>query len=169
MVLFRGKAEAKAEHLFFGYVFVEQGVVLLDGLLFFLVEPASFTGQEFRFELGVQLFMLHRCDAVNGVLQADTEDVQCGGLHQVLQQGHFGRAEFVEFIQIDQTAGSEFGFGGCRRAEVVTFCVISFQRIGHQQAAERTFPQSLSSRGATLLARLILLARLALLALLVSG
>ena len=33
----------------------------------------SFAGQEFRFELGVQLFMLHRSGAVNGVLQADTE------------------------------------------------------------------------------------------------
>ena len=73
MVRFRGKAETEAEHLFFGYMFVEQGVVLLYGLLFFLVEPAAFTGQEFRFELGVQLFMLHRRDAVNGVFQADTE------------------------------------------------------------------------------------------------
>ena len=73
MVLLGGKAEAKAEYLLFGYVFVEQGVVLLYGLLFFLVEPASFAGQEFRFELGVQLFMLHRSGAVNGVLQADTE------------------------------------------------------------------------------------------------
>ena len=66
--------------------------------------------------------------------------VQCGGLHQVLQQGHFGCTEFVEFIQIDQPAGSEFGFGGCRGAEVVTICIVGFQRIGHQQAAERTFP-----------------------------
>ena len=83
MVRFRGKAEAKAEYLLFGYVFVEQGVVLLDGLLFFLVEPASFTGQEFRFELGVQLFMLHRCDAVNGVLQADTEEAaRAGAVYQ---------------------------------------------------------------------------------------
>ena len=69
-----GKAEAKAEHFLFGYVFVEQGVVLLYGLFLFLVEPASFAGQEFRFELGVQLFMLHRCDAVNGVIQADTKE-----------------------------------------------------------------------------------------------
>ena len=49
MVLLGGKAETEAEHLFFGYMFVEQGVVLLDSLLFFLVEPAAFTGQEFRF------------------------------------------------------------------------------------------------------------------------
>ena len=55
MVLFRGKAEAKAEHLFFGYMFVEQGVVLLYGLFLFLVKPAAFTGQKFRLELGVQL------------------------------------------------------------------------------------------------------------------
>ena len=47
--------------------------MLLYGLFLFLAEPASFTGQEFRFELGVQLFMLHRSGAVNGVLQADTE------------------------------------------------------------------------------------------------
>ena len=47
--------------------------MLLYSLFLFFIEPASFTGQEFRFELGVQLFMLHRCDAVNGVLQADTE------------------------------------------------------------------------------------------------
>ena len=73
MVLLGGKAEAKAEHFFFGYVYVEQGVVLLYGLFFFLVEPASFAGQEFRLELGVQLLMLYRRDSVNGVLQADTE------------------------------------------------------------------------------------------------
>ena len=33
------------------------------------------TGQKFRLELGVQLLMLYRRDAVNGVLQADTEKV----------------------------------------------------------------------------------------------
>ena len=78
MVPLGGKAETEAKHLFFGYMFVEQGVVLLDSLLFFLVEPAAFTGQEFRFELGVQLFMLGR-DAVNGVFQADTEKAAWAG------------------------------------------------------------------------------------------
>ena len=47
-------------------------------------------------------------------------DIQCGSLHQVLQQGHFGCAEFVEFIQIDQTAGGRTYFslilGGCSPA-----------------------------------------------------
>ena len=57
MVLLGGKAEAKAEHFFFGYVFVEQGVVLLYGLFLFLVKPAAFTGQKLRLELGVQLVM----------------------------------------------------------------------------------------------------------------
>ena len=69
MVLLGGKAETEAEHLFFGYMFVEQGVVLLDSLLFFLVEPAAFTGQQFRFELGVQLLILYGSDAVYGVFQ----------------------------------------------------------------------------------------------------
>ena len=72
MVLLGGKAEAKAEHFLFGYVFVEQGVVLLYGLLFFLVEPAAFTGQEFRFELGVQ------CSCSTGV----TQSMACSKLTQ---------------------------------------------------------------------------------------
>ena len=87
MVLLGGKAETEAEHLFFGYMFVEQGVVLLDSLLFFLVEPAAFTGQQFRFELGVQLLILYGSDAVYGVFQADTEEAARAGAvyQQVLQ------------------------------------------------------------------------------------
>ena len=59
MVLFRGKAEAEAEHLLFGYMLVEQGVMTLYGLFLFLVKPASFAGQKLRLELGVQLLMLY--------------------------------------------------------------------------------------------------------------
>ncbi len=59
MVLFRGKAEAEAEHLLFGYMLVEQGVVLLYGLLLLFIEPAAFAGQKLRLELGVQLLMLY--------------------------------------------------------------------------------------------------------------
>ncbi|GFH99515.1 hypothetical protein IMSAGC004_01918 [Bacteroidaceae bacterium] len=74
MILFRGKTEAKAEHLLFGYMLIEQGVVLLHGLFLFLVEPASLTGQKFRFELGVQLLVFYGRGAVYGVFQADTEE-----------------------------------------------------------------------------------------------
>ena len=73
MVLFRGKAEAEAEHLLFGYMLVEQCVVLLYGLFLFFIEPAALAGQKLRLELGVQLLMLYRRDAVNGVFQADTK------------------------------------------------------------------------------------------------
>ena len=73
MVLFRGKAEAEAEHLLFGYMLVEQGVVLLYGLFLLFIEPAAFAGQQFRLELGVQLLMLYGGGAVYGMLQTDTE------------------------------------------------------------------------------------------------
>ena len=83
MVLLGGKAEAKAEHFFFGYVFVEQGVVLLYGLFLFLVKPAAFTGQKLRLELGVQLLMGYGSGAVYGVLQTDTEKTaRTGTVHQ---------------------------------------------------------------------------------------
>ena len=117
---------------------VEQGVVLLYGLLLFFIKPATFTGQKLRLELGVQLLMGYGSGTVYGVFQADTKktartgavhqqvlpvagadergdagkcrsaafvglaDIQCGSLHQVLQQGHFGRTQLVEFIQINQ-------------------------------------------------------------------
>ena len=74
VVLFRGKAEAEAEHLLFGYMLVEQGVMTLYGLFLFLVKPASFAGQKLRLELGVQLLMLYGGGAVYGVLQTDTEE-----------------------------------------------------------------------------------------------
>ena len=73
MVLFGGKTEAEAEYFLFGYVLVEQRVVLLHGLFLFLVEPASLTGQKLRLELGVQLLVLYGRGAVYGVFQTDTE------------------------------------------------------------------------------------------------
>ena len=79
MVLFRGKAEAEAEHLLFGYMLVEQGVMTLYGLFLFLVKPASFAGQKLRLELGVQLLMLYGGGAVYGVLQTDTEETALTG------------------------------------------------------------------------------------------
>ena len=78
-VLFRGKAEAEAEHLLFGYMLVEQGVVLLYGLFLLFIEPAAFAGQKLRLELGVQLLMLYGGDAVNGMLQTDTEKTSRAG------------------------------------------------------------------------------------------
>ncbi len=83
MVFFRSKAEAEAEHLLFGYMLVEQGVVLLYGLFLFLVKPAAFTGQKLRLELGVQLLMGYGSGAVYGVLQTDTEKTaRIGTVHQ---------------------------------------------------------------------------------------
>ena len=83
IIPFRGKAETKTEHLFFGHVLVEQGVVLLDSLLLFFIEPAAFAGQQFRLELGVQLLMLHGGGAVYGMFQTDAEEAaRAGTVHQ---------------------------------------------------------------------------------------
>ena len=106
MVLFRGKAEAEAEHLLFGYMLVEQGVMTLYGLFLFLVKPASFAGQKLRLELGVQLLMLYGGGSVYGVLQTDTEETaRTGTVHQQIfpvagadERGDTGKCRSTAFV-----------------------------------------------------------------------